>query len=162
MGLLAVLFSMTWFSAASHDSRPQTGAVRPAVATWSGWSSLGAIDVLILAVCAFGLIVVGLSVARRSPALPMAVTVVLAPLAVVEVLALALRVLVIRPTATMNGDQVMRVMQSAAGAYLGLAFSIALAMGVYATLRREGGAPADMSLVVETIDVTKAPSASRA
>jgi len=97
----------------------------------TGWETLTSLRWLLLVTIAAALALVATQVTRRSPAIPVTLSLVVAVLGLITVLALIYRVL-INPAA-----------HEQAGAYLGLLSAIGLAYGGYLSLREEGIARRD-------------------
>jgi hypothetical protein len=97
----------------------------------SGWESLVGLRWLLLATiaAAFGLVIT--QATRRAPAVPVTISLLVAVLGVISVLALIYRVL-INPSG-----------HEQAGAFLGLISAIGIAYGGYLSLRQEGIARRD-------------------
>ncbi len=132
VGLLVDLFAFSWF------------------AERNGWKALSVLGPLTALVCLTGVVSWWLQGTRRSPALPAVLLTLLLPVALLVFLLLAVRVLLDTP-----GDASAR-----AGAYVALALSLGLVVGVYGSLRREGVAEADSAAEVQAISVRAArPSA---
>ncbi len=129
IGLLVDLFAVSWF------------------ADRSGWQALRVLGPLTALVCLVGVVSWWLQGTRRSPALPAVLLTLLLPVALLVFGLLAVRVLLDTP-----GDSSAR-----AGAYVALALSLGLVVGVYGSLRREGVAEADSAEVVQAISVRAAP-----
>jgi hypothetical protein len=105
----------------------------------TGWESLTVLRWLLVVTIAAAFALVFTQVTRRSPAVPVTLSLVVLVLGVISVLALIYRVLINPPA------------HEQAGAYLGLLSAIALAYGGYLSLREEGiarqDAPRDIPVV---------------
>ena len=99
--------------------------------TRTGWEALTGLRWLLLVTIAAALALVAAQVTRRSPAIPVTLSLIVALLGPITVLALIYRVLISPPA------------HEQAGAYLGLLFAIGLAYGGYLSLREEGIARRD-------------------
>lgn len=105
----------------------------------TGWEALTTLRWLLLVTIAAALALVVAQVARRSPAIPVTLSMIVAVLGLITVLALLYRVLINPPA------------HEQAGAYLGLLSAIGLAYGGYLSLREEGiarrDAPSEIPIV---------------
>ena len=115
--LLVFLLAGKWYG---HGSGARTG-----------WEALTSLRWLLLVTIAAALALVAAQVARRSPAIPVTLSMIVTVLGLITVLALVYRVLV-NPLVHEQG-----------GAILGLISAIALAYGGYLSLREEGIARRD-------------------
>jgi hypothetical protein len=97
----------------------------------TGWEGLISLRWLLVVTIAAALALVAAQVTRRSPAIPVTLSLVVAVLGLITVLALIYRVLINPPA------------HEQAGAYLGLLSAIGLAYGGYLSLREEGIARRD-------------------
>jgi hypothetical protein len=97
----------------------------------TGWEALTSLRWLLLVTIAAALALVAAQVARRSPAIPVTLSMIVTVLGLITVLALIYRVLINAPA------------HEQAGAFLGLLFAIGLAYGGYLSLREEGIARRD-------------------
>ncbi len=112
----------------------------------NGWQSLSVLAPFTLVVAALGLIVWWLTATQRSPALPASLTALLLGLSLLLIVWLLVRVFLDVPGLGLPGAHVGR----AAGAYVSVGLAIALFLGAYRSLRREGVAEIDAAVVVET------------
>jgi hypothetical protein len=105
----------------------------------TGWEALTSLRWLLLVTIAAALALVAAQVARRSPAIPVTLSMIVAVLGLITVLALIYRVLISPPA------------HEQAGAFLGLLSAIGLAYGGFLSLREEGiarrDAPRDIPVV---------------
>lgn len=115
--LLVFLLAGKWYG---HGSGARTG-----------WQALTSLRWLLVVTIAAALALVAAQVTRRSPAIPVTLSMIVAVLGLITVLALIYRVL-ISPAA-----------HEQAGAFLGLLSAIGLAYGGYLSLREEGIARRD-------------------
>jgi hypothetical protein len=97
----------------------------------TGWEALTTLRWLLLVTIAAALALVAAQVTRRSPAIPVTLSLIVAVLGPITVLALIYRVLISPPA------------HEQAGAFLGLLSAIGLAYGGYLSLREEGIARRD-------------------
>jgi putative Mn2+ efflux pump MntP len=105
----------------------------------TGWEALTSLRwlVAVTIALAFGLAIT--QVTRRAPAVPVTMSLIVAVIGLITVLALIYRVLISHPT------------HERAGAYLGLLSAIALAYGGYLSLRQEGIARRDAPRDIPTV-----------
>ncbi|HSC01765.1 MAG TPA: hypothetical protein VLC49_00555 [Solirubrobacteraceae bacterium] len=105
----------------------------------TGWEALTTLRWLLVVTIAAALALVAAQVARRSPAIPVTLSLIVAVLGPISVLALVYRVLISPPA------------HEQAGAFLGLLSAIGLAYGGYLSLREEGiarrDAPSEIPIV---------------
>jgi hypothetical protein len=97
----------------------------------SGWETLVSLRWLLAVTIAAALGLVVVQATRRAPAVPVTMSLIVAVLGMISVLALIYRVLINPPT------------EQHAAAYLGLISAIALAYGGYLSMREEGIARRD-------------------
>ncbi|MFZ1992520.1 MAG: hypothetical protein WAU75_00305 [Solirubrobacteraceae bacterium] len=140
--VLAVLvFAVPWFSFATpgggHTSATPGGGHTSA----NAWTSLPTLRWPITVTAALGLLLGYLQVTRSAPAFPVAVNVVLVPLAAVTTVALLIRLL--------TGDGSPRV-----GGWAGLLAAAALATGAFQSLRHEDGWEPGPDHPVETVELS--------
>ncbi len=117
----------------------------------NAWNSLAAIRWLILLVALAGLAAWWTQGACRSPALPIAITVMLLPVALLTSILLVNRVLISLPSAAHDGS-------IRPGAVVGLIAAIALTVGCYVSLRMDGIRPEDGPGEIETIRLADDPA----
>ena len=105
----------------------------------SGWEALPSLRWLLAVTIAAALGLVVVQATRRAPAVPVTMSLIVAVIGIITVLALIYRVLINPPA------------QQHAAAYLGLLSAIALAYGGYLSMREEGiarrDAPRDIPVV---------------
>jgi hypothetical protein len=158
--LLVVLFGVSWF-----EYRPQFHATATMLGqrvSADGWQTFTVIGPLALVVCVAGIGVWVLAATRRSPALPVVLTTLLAPVSFVLALLVAIRVLLDRPSVHLAQARGANVIEARPGAYIGLAASVAIFAGAYLALRREGVAAEDSSSLIETVRVEQSRTSSHA
>lgn len=123
--LLVFLLAGKWYG---HGSGARTG-----------WEALTTLRWLLVVTIAAAFALVAAQVARRSPAIPVTLSLIVAVLGLITVLALIYRVLISPPA------------HEQAGAFLGLLSAIGLAYGGYLSLREEGiarrDAPSEIPIV---------------
>lgn len=105
----------------------------------SGWDELTHLRWLALVTIVFALGLAFLQATRRSPALPVSMSVIVTVLAVINAAWLGYRVLISVPP-----DEKI-------SAYLGLASAIGIAVGGYLSMRQEGISTRDARTEVETV-----------
>ena len=123
--LLASMFALKWYGLNGRSV--------------SGWDALTTLRwlVLVTVLCAAALVFT--QVTRRSPAVPVTLSVFVTVLGLLTTLTLIYRVLIDAP-----GDQ-------KAGAFVGLAGAIAILVGGYLSMRAEGVADRDAPAEIETV-----------
>ena len=132
--LLASMFVLTWYGL---TPQLQSAATTLGSSTSiNGWDALTNARWLMLLTVACGLALVYLQAARRAPAIPVTLSVIVTVLGVLTMLVLVYRVLINEPGSDAVVDQ-------KAGAFVGLASAIAIAVGGYLSMRDEGIADKD-------------------
>ncbi len=121
VALVVVMSALEWYAAGAGWT-----SSAPLARSRTAWEAFGVLDLLLLVPATLGLALALLTATRRSPALPVAVNLVLLPAALLASLALAYRLLV--PPGGLG---------VATGAWLGLACSLALLAGAWLSLRDE-------------------------
>jgi hypothetical protein len=105
----------------------------------TGWEALTTLRWLLVVTIAAALALVATQVARRSPAIPVTLSLIVTVLGLITVLALVYRVLISPPA------------HEQAGAYLALLSAVGLAYGGYLSFREEGisrrDAPSDIPVI---------------
>ena len=123
--LLVFLLAGRWYG---HGGRARTG-----------WEAVTTLRWLLVVTIAAAFALVATQVARRSPAIPVTLSLIVTVLGLISVLALVYRVLINPPA------------HEQAGAFLGLLSALGLAYGGYLSLREEGisrrDAPRDIPVV---------------
>ncbi len=156
LALLIDLFAVPWFA-----YRPEYQGIAIMLArnvSFDGWQAFRLVGPLTLLVSVVGVTVFWLQGVRRSPALPVVVTTLLTPVALVLMVVLALRVLFDQPSVPMSGGG--NALEARPGAYFALLLSIVISVGAYLSLRREGVAPEDAPAEIETLDLAPRSHAS--
>lgn len=133
VALLTCLFLLTWYA-------PSDGSARSS-ASVNGWQGLTHLRWLVLVTILGGLALVYFQAARRAPAIPASLSMIVTVLALLNLLALIYRVVLDVP-----GDDVRK-----AGAWLGLASAAALLYGAFRSFRTEGIAERDGPGEIETV-----------
>jgi hypothetical protein len=90
---------------------------------------------------------------RRSPALPVVLTTLILPVALALAVLVAVRVLVAQPSVHLAQAGGASVIEAQPGSYVGLALTVAVFIGGYLALRREGVAREDSPTSIETVRV---------
>jgi hypothetical protein len=116
----------------------------------NAWHALSIVRWLMLGTVACALVLAYVQVNRRSPALPVSMSVIVTTLAGILVLVLIYRVLINEPGPDNLVDQKV-------GAFLGLLSAAGIAYGGYESMRTEGLAPADERTEVETVTLPGQP-----
>jgi hypothetical protein len=123
--LLVFLLAGTWYGQGAHAR--------------TGWEALPVLRWLLVLTIAAAFALVFAQITRRAPAVPVTLSLIVAVLGVISVLALIYRVLISPPA------------HQQAAAYLGLISALVLAYGGYRSLRQEGigsrDAPSDIPVV---------------
>jgi hypothetical protein len=133
--LLVFMFVLPWY-----DVKSTLG-----VSTrLNGWHALTHLRWLMIVTVIAALALAYFQAARRAPAIPVTLSVIVTVLALLTVLLLIYRVLINVP----GGDGLVDVR---AGAYLGLLSALALLYGGFASMRQEGISPSDAPTEIETI-----------
>lgn len=162
VALIALLLLAPWFRVARASSGGGLSGVGATGDLRTGWAALSVTGPLILAACVLGISALCLTMARRSPVLPMGVIVVQVPVALAVVIAIALRLTVDLPSIGLGSGGTNPAIRVAWGGYAGLSLSLLMVVGVYLSLRREGVAPGDSPGAIEVLDVSGTPRATRA
>ena len=149
--LLVDLFAVDWF--AYRPPFHATAAMLGQQVSANGWQSFEVIGPLVLFVCLVGIAICLLTATRRSPAVPVVLTTLMAPVSLVLVVLVAIRVLLDQPSVHLAQAGGANVIEARPGAYLGLALSLIVFSGVYLSLRREGTASDDSPANIETLRV---------
>jgi hypothetical protein len=143
--MLIDLFAPAWFAARAGQQSAATASAGHV--SLNGWQTSLPAGVLALIVCGGGIAIWLTTATRRSPALPVVLNTLLLPFSLALVALVAIRVLVLRPSLH------AAVVSTRSGAWAGLALSVALYLGLYVALRREGVAVADAPASIETVTV---------
>jgi hypothetical protein len=156
--LLVDLFAATWFAykPAYHAVALMLGQQVSA----NGWQSFEVVGPLALVVCVPGLMICWLAASRRSPALPVVITTLLAPVSLALAIVLAVRVLLEQPSVHLLQAGGANALEARPGAYTALALSVVIFVGIYLSLRRESVAPEDAPALIETMQVEQSPTPS--
>ncbi len=145
--LLASMFLLKWYGL--------TGALAPQAehlgfpTSVNGWHGLTTLRWFMLVTIIVSLALVYFQATRRSPAVPVTLSVIGSVVALVTLIALIYRVLINEPGPDSLIDQ-------KAGAFVGLIAMLAIMWGGYLSLREEGVREADGPGEIETIPLTSA------
>jgi hypothetical protein len=143
--LLASMF-LSWYGL-SGPLVPTASRFVALKTTANGWQSLTVLRWLILVTAIFGLAVWYLQGSRRSPALPISLTVITTVVALITSLAVIYRVVINEPGAYSQVNQRF-------GAFVGMFSAIAIFIGGYRSMRVDGIAQADAPAEIETIRIS--------
>jgi len=113
----------------------------PGARAQSGFAALPTVRVLVLASSLCGLGSWWLQATRRAPAMPICATMITFVVALVDAIWVAIRVAIAPPAAA----------RPRAGAFAGLALALALPVGAYRSMRRDGIHPEDGPERIETV-----------
>jgi FtsH-binding integral membrane protein len=139
--LLIVLFVMNWFTLRLVSGGAGTKYIVPD--TVNGWDSLSHLRWLLLITAIGALILFVLQATRRSPALPVTLSLVLPLLGGVSVIWVFVRVAISPPGGRCPGG------------WVGLAAAAVLTWGAFRSLRMEGIAPTDAPAHIPTVQLTE-------
>jgi prepilin signal peptidase PulO-like enzyme (type II secretory pathway) len=149
--LLVDLFAAAWF-----EYRPQYHALAAMLnqrSSANGWQTFEVIGPLALIVALLGIVICLLTATRRSPALPVVLTTLLAPVSLILAVVVAVRVLLDQPTVRLAQASGGNVIEARAGAYVGLVSTVAIFAGLYLSLRRDSVAAEDAPAALETLRI---------
>jgi hypothetical protein len=152
--LLIALFALPWYQV-----QPQ---IRGAVLlvghglSATGFQTFMWIGLLCMLVGLLALAASWFQLTRDSPALAIVTTIVLAPLSLVLTLALVVRVFIALPTVQLPAGA-GGGLRTCAGAYIGLAATLAIMAGAWLSLRRDGVDPADSPAQIESVQLSPRP-----
>jgi hypothetical protein len=135
--LLIVLFVMNWFTLRLVSGGPGTKYIVPN--TVNGWDSVSHLRWLLLITAIAALVLFVLQAVRRSPALPVTLSLVLPLLGGVSVLWLFVRVVISPPGGRCPGG------------WVGLVAAAVLTWGAFRSLKMEGIAPTDAPAHIPTV-----------
>jgi hypothetical protein len=138
LALLASMLLLQWYG--FTKSSPPPGPRYYITTSVDGWNGLNDARWLILATVLAAFALVFFQATRPAPAIPVTFSLLTAALGALTVLWLIYRVLISPP----GGDR-------KAGAIIGLLSACAIAYGGYASVRREGIAPADAPSEIPTV-----------
>ncbi len=142
VALLVSTFTLSWYGLKAQliPTAAQLGSSTSA----TGWNSLTHVRWLVLLTIIVALALVFFQAARRAPAIPASLSVIVTVLAILTLLVLIYRVLINTPGSG-NATELKP------GAYVGLLSVLALAYGGYLSMRQEGVAEADAPQRIETV-----------
>ena len=145
IALLASMFLLKWYGL--------TGALAPQAeragfsTSVNGWHALTTLRWFMLVTIIISLALVYIQASRRSPALPVSLSLVGVVVALITLIALIYRVLINEPGSDSLIDQ-------KTGAFVGLIAMLAIVGGGYLSLREEGVREADGPGEIDTIPLT--------
>jgi hypothetical protein len=160
VALLVDLFAVAWFA-----YKPPYHAVALMLGqrvSANGWQAFDVVGPLTLVVCLPGIAIWWFAGTRRSPALPVVITTLLAPVSLALVVVLVVRVLLDPPSVHLLQAGGGNVVEARPGAYVALALSVVIFAGLYLSLRREAVAPEDSPAVIETVRLDESRTPDRA
>jgi Mn2+/Fe2+ NRAMP family transporter len=140
--LLVLMFAVPWYGVKS--TLTPTASTLGVSTSLDGWDSLSDLRWLLIVTIVAALALAYFQATRRAPAIPVSLSVIVTVLGLVSALALIYRVLINVP----GSDSVV---DARVGAYLGLASTLAILYGGYASMRQEGISPDDAPAEIETI-----------
>jgi hypothetical protein len=143
---LVALFLLPWYTLVVHT--PPPGQRIFLTESTNGWHGVAIVRWLILLMILAAFAVVFFQARERAPALPMAFTVIAAPLAALTVVGLIIRVWI----APHGGRGI--------GGWVGLLGAAAIAYGGYKSIRMEGIAAADGPAEIPAVGLGERASAS--
>lgn len=147
--LVIDLFARPWFAYRSQFRTVATMLGQRVSA--NGWQSFEAVGPLTLVVCAVAIAIFCLGVTRRSPALPVVLTTLLLPVSLALVILLAIRTLLDTPSVHLLQAGGANALHTESGAYVALGLSVAILVGLYASVKHEGTSETDPPTPVETV-----------
>ncbi len=149
IALLIDLLAVPWFAyKAEYQGIAVVLARRVSINGWQAFTFAGPLTLLVSAV---GIVAFWLQGTRRSPALPVVVTTLLAPVSLALVVILAVRVLLDQPSVPLTGGG--NALEARPGAYFALVLGTALFVGLFMSLRRDGVADEDAPPAIELLRV---------
>lgn len=157
--LMVDLFAVTWFQYKSQYR--QTIVMLGQAASANGWQTFTVVGPLTMIVCVCGMVIWLLRGIRRSPAVPIALTTLLAPVSLLLFLWIAVRVLIDQPSVHLLQSGGANALQVEPGAYVALALSAVVMVGIYVAFRHEGVPAADSPALIETFRVGESQVAER-
>lgn len=150
--LLVSLFALPWYQAPSQ--------VRGALLlmgqglSHTGFQTFMWTGLLCVLVGLLALTVSWFQLTRESPAVPVVTTIVLMPLSLLLTLLLVVKVLIAVPSVQLPASSGAGL-ETCAGAYIGLAAGLAITLGAWLSLRRDGVDPADPPQRIEILPLTR-------
>jgi hypothetical protein len=141
--LLVFMFGLPWYSV--KPGLPAAGSAHAVSTKLSGWQGLTDIRWLILVTIIAALALAYSQATRRSPAIPVSLSVIVTVLALLTTLALIYRVLINVP----GSDSLV---EARVGAYLALLSALGILYGGFTSMRQEGISPSDAPTEIETVN----------
>jgi hypothetical protein len=143
--LLFSLFLLPWYGVKGLFE-PTAATLPGAGLSVDGWHGLSDLRWLTLITVALALALVWLQASRNAPALPVAVSVILTVVGLIEAIALLYRVLI-------NVPGPNSIIDRKVGGFVGLVAAIVLEYGAFRSLREEGISPRDAPSEIEAVTV---------
>jgi hypothetical protein len=141
--LLAFMFLFTWYGTVPSDSVHAIGS-RQHTSGENAWHALRILRWLMLITIAVALALAATQATRRSPAVPVSLSIIVTVLGGLTSVLLVYRVLINLPGNDNFVDQKI-------GAFLGLVSALGIALGGYQSMREEGVAPKDGPAEIPTV-----------
>jgi hypothetical protein len=142
--LLVVLLTLPWYGLGGRLGR--TAAALGASTSITGWQGLPTLRWLTLVTILTALALTWFQGARRAPALPASLSVIVLVLSILTALGLIYRVLISVPGPDSLGE-------AKAGAYVGLAGAVVLVYGAFRSLREEDPADPERNARIPVIEL---------
>lgn len=149
--LLIDMFGVSWFAYAPRYHAIAIMLGQRVSAT--GWETFSILGPLALIVSASGLAAAWSTASRPSPAVPVVITTLLAPLALLLAVLVAIRVLLDRPAVHLAQAGGANVITVRPGAVAGVVLGFGVFAGCLMALRRDGVAAADTPGSIPTLRV---------
>jgi hypothetical protein len=147
--LLVSMLALDWYQLNAAPARVAASLGRPT--SFTGWTALTHLRWLLVVTIVATLALVFVQATRRSPAIPVTISVLVTVLGLINAVAVLYRVVINVP-----GDQ----LHQAVGAWLGLAAALGILYGGYASMREEGIATRDGPQEIELVRLPGQPSGS--
>ncbi len=137
------------------------GSFAPPAVSYDAWDAFSVIDLILLLTVIVALALVVTQATRRSPAIPVSLSVIATTLAGISVLLILFRI--VDPPSIVDipaGLDAHLDRTRDLGVYLGLVASLGILYGGYRSMRVEGLAPKDARTEIETIKLEGAPGST--
>jgi hypothetical protein len=144
--LLVLMVSLHWYGFSTPLG--WTAATLGVPTSFTGWDALSHLRWLVVITVASALALAYFQAARRAPAIPARLSVIVTVLALVTFVVLGYRVLIHLPG---SGD-----LHAKPGAYLGLLSALGILCGGFASMRQEGISARDAQREIETVELESA------
>jgi hypothetical protein len=148
VALLVLLVALPWYGLGGMLGH--TAAALGAGTSITGWQGLPTLRWLILVTIISGLVLTWSQGARRAPALPASLSVIVLVLSVLTALGLIYRVLIAVPGPDSLGE-------AKAGAYVGLVSGLALVYGAFRSLREEDPPDPERNARIPVVELGRRP-----